>query len=62
MVNIFAKHSVIAFPTISDPIVGFLPCGPKFCSRPFYCPRAEIENFVISPLDVVLKFFCDAFT
>jgi hypothetical protein len=49
----FAKHNVIAFLVIFEPTTGFVSCGPKICSKPFYCPRAEIEILLHSPLDVV---------
>jgi hypothetical protein len=68
MVNFFAKRSEIAFPTIFEPTTGFVPSGPKFYSKPFYCSKTEVENFLLSPLDVVffkkknLIFFCGAFT
>jgi hypothetical protein len=40
------KHNEIAFIVISELAVGFVPSGPKFCSRPLCCPRAAVENFV----------------
>jgi hypothetical protein len=46
VVNFLVKRSEIAFIVISELAAGFVPSGPKFCSRPFYCPRAAVENFV----------------
>jgi hypothetical protein len=46
VVNFLVKRSEIAFAVISELGAGFVPSGPKFCSRPFYCPRAAVENFV----------------
>jgi hypothetical protein len=46
VVNCFAKHCVIAFLVISKLIVGFVPHGPRFCSRSLHWPRVEVENFV----------------
>jgi hypothetical protein len=43
-VNFFAKHTIIAFPTISEPAAGFVPLGSKKFFKPFYCPRAKVEN------------------
>jgi hypothetical protein len=44
VVNFFAKPSIIAFPTISEPTARFVPSGLKFCSRPFFCPKVEVEK------------------
>jgi hypothetical protein len=46
MVNFLVKHSEIAFIVIFELAAGFVPSGPKFCSKPFCCPRAAVENFV----------------
>jgi hypothetical protein len=46
VVNFLVKHSEIVFTIISELAAGFVPSGPKFCSRPFYCPRTAVENFV----------------
>jgi hypothetical protein len=40
------KCSEIAFTIISELAAGFVPSGPKLCSKPFYCPRATVEDFV----------------
>jgi hypothetical protein len=47
MVKNLVKRSEIFFSVISKPAARFVPSGPKFSSRPFYCPRAKVENFVI---------------
>jgi hypothetical protein len=47
VVNFLVKRSEIAFTVISELATGFVPSGPKFCSKPFYCPWATVENFVI---------------
>jgi hypothetical protein len=44
--EVFAKHTIIAFPAIFELVTRFVPLGPNFCSRPSYCPRVEVENFV----------------
>jgi hypothetical protein len=46
VVNFLVKRSEIAFIVISELTAGFVPSGPKFCSRPFYYPWAAVENFV----------------
>jgi hypothetical protein len=46
VVNFLVKHSEIAFIVISELVAGFVPSGPKLCSRPFYCPRIAVGNFV----------------
>jgi hypothetical protein len=46
VVNFLVKHNEIAFIVISELAVGFVPSGPKFCSRPLCCPRTAVENFV----------------
>jgi hypothetical protein len=46
VVIFLVKRNEIAFIVISELATGFVPSGPKLCSRPFYCPWAAVENFV----------------
>jgi hypothetical protein len=68
VVNFLVKCSEIAFTVISELAAGFVPSGPKFCSRPFYCPRVAVENFVTFTSRCCVfegknsNFFCGAFT
>jgi hypothetical protein len=46
VVNFLVKCGEIALTMNFELAAGFVPSGPKLCSRPFYCHRVEVENFV----------------